>query len=220
MGPRRYVTVGEGILYIGIYVGEAVSGQISTAFRTTGTSWRWALKGVGIFEIGVGVVLRLILWHETPRGKALVQEDLPTCRILYRYLQHISLMRSFWLFTTSAGVRTLAGSVFGYWLYPSSLNIMSNYGNVVGIVGSVAALAGGAITSLFWPRTKLTPLYLVSVGGIFSSVFVLLMVFSRDVAGGAESTGINILYGHGSSVYYCGALVRHGQWASGVNDAI
>lgn len=220
MGSRKYVAAGEGVLYVGIYIGEAISGQISTAFRKTGTSWRWALKGVGIFGIGVGVAVRIILWKEPKRREGLARRDLAALtHTLKHTVVHIAGMHSFWLFTLSSGLRTLSGVVFGYYmpgylqqLYPERENIMSIYGLIVGVVGSVAALSGGGFTSLSWAKTKLTPLYLVSVGGVLSSVFVIIMVFSRDVAGGSASSGIRVLYGSMAAAYITAEL-----WLGPVN---
>lgn len=219
MGPRRYVTTGEGVLYVGIYIGEAISGQISTAFRKTGTSWRWAMKGVGIFGIGVGLAVRVILYREPQRREGLMHGNLGIVspasarRSLKRAIRHVVRMKSFWLFALSAGVRTLSGVVFGYYmpgylqqLYPESVDLMSIYGIIVGAVGSVAALSGGFITSLTWEKTKLTPLYLVSVGGVLSSVFVLMMIFSRDIAGGSADGGKRVLYGSMAAAYITAEL--------------
>ncbi len=67
-------------------------------------------------------------------------------------------------------------------------------------------LSGGLITSLLWDRTKLTPVYLTAFGGMVSSVFVLLMIFSRDIAGGNEERGVVILYGTMSAAYITAEL--------------
>lgn len=85
--------------------------------------------------------------------------------------------------------------------YPSHPELLSRYGIIVGVVGSVSVLFGGLLTALLWNRTKLTPIYLTGIGGMISSIFVLLMVFSRDIAGGSENRGIVILYGTMSAAY-------------------
>ena len=90
--------------------------------------------------------------------------------------------------------------------YPSHPELFSRYGIIVGVVGSVAVLSGGLLTSVLWSRTKLTPLYLTGVGGMVSSLFVVLMIFSRDVAGGEEDAGIGILYGVMSAAYLTAEL--------------
>lgn len=102
----------------------------------------------------------------------------------------------------------LSGNVFGYYMptylsntYPSHPELLSRYGIIVGGVGSVSVLSGGLLTASLWNRTKLTPIYLTGVGGMISSIFVLLMIFSRDIAGGSEDRGIVILYGTMSAAY-------------------
>jgi len=117
-------------------------------------------------------------------------------------------MRSFTLLVLSAGMRQLGGNVFGYYmpgyltnLYPSRANLLSRYGIIVGTVGTASVLSGGIITSLLWHKTKLTPVYLTAIGGMISSLFVLLMIFSKDIANGNEGKGIAILYGVMSVAY-------------------
>ena len=131
-------------------------------------------------------------------------------------------MRSFWLLVLSASFRQLSGNVFGYYmptylstLYPSHGDLLSRYGIIVGVVGSVAVLLGGILTSFFWQRTKLLSLYLTGVGGMVSSVFVLLMVFSSRIAGGNENNGVRILYGTMSAAYLTAEL-----WLGAINSLI
>ena len=90
--------------------------------------------------------------------------------------------------------------------YPSHPEILSRYGIIVGVVGTVAVLTGGVVTALLWDRTKLTPLYLTGIGGMISSVFVLLMIYSREIASGDEDRGIKILYGVMSVAYLTAEL--------------
>jgi MFS family permease len=241
IGPRRFVSTGEGILYVGIYVGEAVSGQISTVFRRTGTSWRWALKGIGVFGIGLAIVIRLVMWTEPPRREAIARSlagetegegvevgdqgeiGHPMSTASFRNtLDYVVSMKSFWLYTLSAGVRTLSGVVFGYYMpgylqqqYPDVENLTSNYGIIVGVVGSATALSGGLITSALWNKTRLTPLYLVSIGGVLSSIFVILMVFSQRLAGGNEWAGVRVLYGTLAAAYVTAEL-----WLGPVNGLL
>jgi MFS family permease len=229
----RNVFIGESVLYIGVYVGEAISGQIASAFTETGTSWRIALRAIGITGIVVAVLLRLVL-REPARRESLVQITarqhgdnnrdshlgdipLPTPGVsklhaaksdLLATLSYILRMNSFWLLVLSAGLRQLSGGVFGYYMpsylastYSSHTELYSRYGIIVGVVGSVAVLSGGILTSVLWPRTKLTPLYLTGTGGMISSLFVLLMIFSRDIAGGSQDRGIKILYAVMSLAY-------------------
>jgi MFS family permease len=235
----RNVFIGESILYVGVYIGEAISGQIATAFTETGTSWRIALRAIGITGCVVAVLLRLIL-REPKRRESLAQmsarhhnnnnnvdenfADIPphiqgTPRLtaarsdLHATFTYILRMNSFWLLVLSAGFRQLSGNVFGYYMpsylgdtYPSHTEIFSRYGIIVGVVGSVAVRSGGILTSVLWPRTKLTPVYLTGIGGMISSLFVLLMVFSRDIANGSEDRGIKILYGVMSLAYLTAEL--------------
>lgn len=233
----RNVFIGESILYVGVYIGEAISGQIATAFTETGTSWRIALRAIGITGCVVAVLLRIFL-REPKRRASLVQmsredrnnnvsmefADVPThsrgtSRLqaaksdLVATFTYILHMNSFWLLVLSAGFRQLSGNVFGYYMpsylgdtYPSHTEIFSRYGIIVGVVGSVAVLSGGILTSVLWPRTQLTPVYLTGIGGMISALFVLLMVFSRDIAGGSEDRGIKILYGVMSLAYLTAEL--------------
>jgi hypothetical protein len=90
--------------------------------------------------------------------------------------------------------------------YLSHPELYSRYGIIVGAVGSVTVLSGGVLTSLLWPRTKLTPIYLTAIGGMISSLFVLLMIFSRNIANGSEDRGIRILYGVMSLAYLTAEL--------------
>lgn len=100
-------------------------------------------------------------------------------------------------------------------LYPSHPNLLSRYGIIVGVVGSVAVLLGGFLTSALWTRTKLLPLYLTGIGGMLSSLFVLLMVFSRSAAGGSEDNGVPILYGTMTAAYLTAEL-----WLGAMNSLI
>ncbi|KAB2104643.1 hypothetical protein AG0111_0g6452 [Alternaria gaisen] len=233
----RNVFIGESILYVGVYIGEAISGQIATAFTETGTSWRIALRAIGITGCVVAVLLRIFL-REPKRRASLVQmsredhnnnvsmvfADVPTHSRSTSRLQaaksdlvatftYILHMNSFWLLVLSAGFRQLSGNVFGYYMpsylgdtYPSHTEIFSRYGIIVGVVGSVAVLSGGILTSVLWPHTQLTPVYLTGIGGMISALFVLLMVFSRDIADGSEDRGIKILYGVMSLAYLTAEL--------------
>lgn len=100
-------------------------------------------------------------------------------------------------------------------LFPSETELLSRYGIIVGVVGTVALLAGGSITALLWRRTKLTPIYITAIGGMISSIFVLLMVFSRPLASGSESKGVKVLYGTMSMAYLTAEL-----WLGALNALI
>lgn len=256
----RNVFIGESVFYVGVYVGEAVSGQIATSFAQTGTGWQVAMRAIGITGIVVAVLLRLILreptrnhpvWENSGdddppsatdcqgdgqgvsndeqknvKGADLVQhqagnESLDTVEdgagesrkpmflhSITMTLSFLMRLRSIWLLVLSAGMRQLAGNVFGYYMpgylsaeYGSVPDLLSRYGIIVGTVGSASVLAGGLLTSLLWHRTKLTPLYLTSIGGMVSSIFVLLMIFSKQIAEGNEQRGIKILYGSMAAAY-------------------
>jgi MFS family permease len=233
----RNVFIGESVLYVGVYIGEAISGQIATAFTRSGTSWRVALRAIGITGIVVAVLIRFVL-REPKRRKSLIQSEAErewegstdtfsgvpgrdpavsklgaAKRDLVETVSYILRLHSFWLLVLAAGFRQLSGNVFGYYMpsylsttYSSHDEILSRYGIIVGVVGSVAVLSGGILTSVLWPRTKLTPVYLTGIGGMISSLFVLLMIFSRDIADGDQERGIKILYGVMSLAYLTAEL--------------
>lgn len=241
----RNVFLGNSFFYVGVYVGEAVSGQIATAFTETDTSWQVAMRAIGITGIIVSLALRLIL-REPKRRKSLVQDGEGIARDgelmpgagnavhvrdrsfkavktdIYATLQYILHMRSFWLLLLSSSFRLLAGNVFGYYmpgylstLYPNTSNLLSRYGIIVGTVGTATVLLGGLLTSLFWHRTKLMPIYLTAIGGMVSSIFVLLMVFSRAISDDNEERGVHTLYG-----VMCGAYLTAELWLGCLNALI
>ena len=222
-----------------MYVGEAVSAQIAVAFARTNTSWSTALIAIGIVGIVVALFVRLCV-REPRRQTSLVnssyvnhlgkhsntwstKQKLVQARSDIAATFHYLLrMRAFWLLTLSAAFRQLGGNVFGYYmptylstLYPSHSNLLSRYGIIVGVVGSVAVLLGGLLTSIFWTRTKMLPLYLTGIGGMISSIFVWLMVFSRSAAGGDEDKGVSILYGVMTIAYLTAEL-----WLGALNSLI
>ena len=222
-----------------MYIGEAVSGQIAVAFARTNTPWNRALIAIGIVGVVVAVFVRLLV-QEPPRQTSLVRIGYPNqigahdskvgmrtkltnARAdLSATFTYLIRMRSFWLLTLSASFRQLSGNVFGYYmptylstLYPSHANLLSRYGIIVGVVGSVAVLSGGLLTSIFWKRTKLLPLYLTAIGGMVSSIFVLLMLFSRTISVDGEDSGIKILYGTMSVAYLTAEL-----WLGAINSII
>ena len=225
----RNAFFGSSVFYVGVYIGEAISGQIATAFTSTGTSWQVAMRAIGITGIVIAVLLRLVL-REPKRRKSLYwDKDNESCEpeedagepialnakgrpnikaIIFKTAVHLVRMRSFWLLVLSSGLRQLGGVVFGYYMpgylssiYPEQTNLLSRYGIIVGTVGSVSVLSGGLLTSMLWHKTKLTPLYLTAIGGMLSSIFVLLMVFSRDIAGDSGPKGKAILYATMSVAY-------------------
>lgn len=234
-GTERFYSV----LYVGVYIGEAVSGQIAVAFTRSHTPWNTALIAIGIAGIVIAILVRILV-REPPRQSALVRSSLvdhlgehqdPAHRqskvahavaglkATWGYVAH---MRSFWILVLSASFRQLSGNVFGYYmptylstLYATHPNLLSRYGIIVGVVGSVAVLLGGLLTSASWKKTKLLPLYLTGIGGMVSSVFVLLMVFSKSVAQGNDDRGVRILYGTMSAAYLTAEL-----WLGAMNSLI
>jgi len=98
-------------------------------------------------------------------------------------------------------------------IYPSETDLLSIYGIIVGSVGSVAVICGGLLSAYLVPKTIMTPIYITSIGGLISSVFVILMVLSRSIAGQDETKGVKILYGV-ESCAYASAELWLGAWAS------
>jgi hypothetical protein len=215
---------------VGVYVGEAVSGQIVTAFNKTGTPWNAALRAIGIVGMVLAVITRLLLREPERRSSIVplsgisnasisVPPERRTWKLAHAKKQiaasvsHIVCMRSFWLLTLSAGARQFSGNVFGYYMpsylsstYPSKINLLSRYGIIVGVVGSVAVIAGGLICSSAGKWRALMPLYLTGIGGMISSIFVILIIFSRSLANDDESRGARILYGVMSAAYLTAEL--------------
>ena len=216
-----------------VYVGEAVSGQIATAFDKTGTPWNEALNAIGIVGMVVAVLTRLIM-REPPRRAPVVPlarvtdptiapSASPTERKHWKTahaktqflasLSHVMRLKSFWLLTLSSGARQFSGNVFGWYMpgyltsiYPSEPNLLSNYGIIVGAVGSVTVVLGGVICSASGKNRAAVALYLTGIGGMISSAFVILMVFSRSVAGGSQANGVRVLYGVMSAAYLTAEL--------------
>ena len=79
----------------------------------------------------------------------------------------------------------------------------------------MAVLLGGLLSSFLWRKTKLLSLYLTGAGGMISSVFVLLMMFSLEIARGDEKNGVKILYGAMSAAYLTAEL-----WLGAVNSLV
>ncbi len=61
----------RSLFYVGVYVGEAVSGQIATAFNKTNTPWNEALRAVGIVGMVLALITRCIL-REPKRRTAII----------------------------------------------------------------------------------------------------------------------------------------------------
>ncbi|KAI9728225.1 MAG: hypothetical protein M1828_004686 [Chrysothrix sp. TS-e1954] len=227
VGQWRYVFISESCFYVGVYIGEAVSGQIATAFTKSHQSWRVAMRAIGITGLVVALVVRIIVRDPGRKSKLPIGPDESLTREiislndgressklvaaraeLLETLNYVVRLRSFWLLVLSASFRQLAGNVFGYYMpsylsntYPSQTELLSRYGIIVGVVGTVSVLSGGLLTTLTWSRTKLMPIYLTAIGGMISSIFVLLMIFSKNLANGNEARGTTILYGSMSAAY-------------------
>ena len=233
-GGWRNVFIGESFFYVGVYIGEAISGQLATIFVNNDEGWRIALRAIGITGLVVAVLVRLII-RDQDRIPGLIVDDKIYEQSSLRQshfqaarsrlaitVSYLIRMKSFWLLLLSSSTRQLAGNVFGYYMpgylsntYPDKPQLLSRYGIVVGVVGTVAVLSGGAITSILWPRTKTTPLWITGVGGMISSLFVLVMLFSRNIAGGSQDRGVEILYGSMSAAYLTAEL-----WLGAINGLI
>lgn len=59
--PLYLVPFAESFLYVGVYIGEAVSSRISAVFKASGTSWRVALKAIGITGCVLAVIVGLVV---------------------------------------------------------------------------------------------------------------------------------------------------------------
>jgi hypothetical protein len=66
----------SSVLYVGVYIGEAISAQIATAFTKTDNPRNVALKAIAIVEIVIAVLLRLLV-REPRRQTALVSTTSP-----------------------------------------------------------------------------------------------------------------------------------------------
>lgn len=176
------------------------------------------MRAIGIVGLVVAVLVRIAIREparQTSLGQGVEIFSLEHRRHAHSArrefvatLRYMLRMRSLWLLTVSAGFRQLSGNVFGYYMpgylssiYPSQTNLLSHYGIIVGVVGSVSVVAGGLISSFLLCRTVMTPLYMTAFGGMVSSIFVVLMIFSKAIAEGNEQTGATILYGVMSAAY-------------------
>ena len=222
----------NSLFYVSVYVGEAVSGQIATAFDKTDTPWNEALKAIGIVGMVVALFTRLIM-REPPRRTPLLpllsvsdpilisrtpQPDLKSKLThaktqLLASVSQVMRLRSFWLLTLSSGARQFSGNVFGWYMpgylssiYPSQPNLLSNYGIIVGAVGSVTVVLGGLISSASGRHRASKALYLTGCGGMISALFVILMVFSLNVANGDQNGGVKTLYAMMSLAYLTAEL--------------
>lgn len=224
--------IASSVFYMGVFLGEAISGQISSAFSHTGRSWRVALRAMGITAIVVAVILRLVL-REPKRRENLYQcshivvssaklysdEAIPEAgsrgtqswHLFKSTVTYLMRMHSFGMLVLSTSLRFLGAVVYGYYMpgyvasiYPEEPELLSHYGIIVGVVGCVTVVSGGLLTSYLWPRTKWTPVWLTIIGGVLSGLFVILMVFSRHLAHGDRAYGLSIFYGSMVASYITG----------------
>ena len=210
-----------------MYVGEAVSGQIATAFSNTNTPWNEALKAIGIVGVVIAVLIRVVLKEPLRRSNIIAIDDAERVIVeasrrsrfakasteFTASLKHIFRMRSLWLLTLSSGARQFSGNVFGYYMpsyltsvYPDQANLLSHYGIIVGVVGSVAVIAGGFVSSYLSRRIVSVPLHITAIGGMISAPFVICMVLSRQLAGGNQSYGVHVLFGTMTAAYITAEL--------------
>ena len=218
------------LFYVSVYVGEAVSGQIATAFHKTSTPWNVAMRAIGITGMVLAVITRLIIreprrrcaiMYESETADPVIFESSPRIsskltlaqRQLKASISQVIRMRSFWILTLSSGARQFSGNVFGWYMpsyltsiYPKQTELLSHYGIIVGVVGSVAVVMGGLICSVSGKSRTSVGLLLAAVGGMISAGFVIVMVFSLNLAGGNQSQGTTILYGSMSTAYITAEL--------------
>lgn len=170
----RNAFLGTSVLYVGVYVGEAVSGQIANAFVNTDTSWQVAMRAIGITGIVVAVLLRLLL-REPPRRQSIAAvlrqgdtssncengtdefavgsvpafrhrlRSLRTAKLdLFNTVEYIMRMRSFWLLVLSAAMRQLGGNVFGYYMPGYLSALYPNTPNLLSRYGLIVGTVGSA----------------------------------------------------------------------------
>lgn len=65
--PIRFIPLAESLLYVGVYIGEAISARISAVFKDEGKTWRLAFRAIGITGVVVAVVT--ILFIREPRNR-------------------------------------------------------------------------------------------------------------------------------------------------------
>lgn len=224
--------IASSVFYMGVFLGEATSAQISSAFSYTGTSWRVALRAMGIVAIVVAVMMRLVLREPKRRGnlyqcsrvvvssaeaygdEVILEAGSKRARswcLFKGTVIYLLQMHSFGMLVLSTSLRFLGAVVYGYYMpgyvasiYPEEPDVLSHYGIIVGVVGCVTVVSGGLLTSYLWPRTKWTPVWLAIIGGVLSGLFVILMVFSRHLADGDRANGLSIFYGSMVASYVTG----------------
>ena len=119
------------LFYVGVYLGEAVSGQIATAFDATGTPWNKAMIAIGITGIVLAILTRIVLREPIRRVSVMApvqcfdpsicaggsQSNRKIAHAKRQFLASVSQivrMRSFWILALSSGARQFSGNVFGF----------------------------------------------------------------------------------------------------------
>ncbi|ORX35091.1 major facilitator superfamily domain-containing protein [Kockovaella imperatae] len=218
--PARFVGIGESVLYVGVYIGEAISSRISSVFIEQDKSWRLAFRAIGITGLVLAVATRLIvrepqnkrriiLGHAQSPGRHLIA----SISEVWQTARYIMALESFWIITFSCAWRQFAGNIFGYYLptllqlqYPDQVAYeVATYGTIVGAVGSTACMTGGILTSFLSPRYPNIALHLTAWGGAISWPFVVTLTFSRTLASTPEG-GLRILFGCLSAAYITAEL--------------
>jgi len=70
--PLRFVPLAESLLYVGVYVGEAISARISAVFKDEGKTWRLAFKAIGITGVVIAVVTVAFIREPRNRRKVIL----------------------------------------------------------------------------------------------------------------------------------------------------
>ena len=121
--PPRLIPLAESILYVGVYVGEAISARISSVFITTGQSWRTAFRAIGITGFVIGILTRVMIRKVTNRRRITLAHEFTGTGggkwfrgglagvEVWESFKYMMSLRSFWLITLSSSMRQLGGNV-------------------------------------------------------------------------------------------------------------
>ena len=60
------------MLYVGVYIGEAISARISAVFKDEGKTWRLAFKAIGITGVVIAVLTIAVIREPKNRRKILL----------------------------------------------------------------------------------------------------------------------------------------------------
>ncbi|GFZ44400.1 hypothetical protein JCM24511_02122 [Saitozyma sp. JCM 24511] len=172
---ERHVPLAESMLYVGVYIGEAISARISSVFRSDGKTWRLAFKAIGITGLVIAVLSRLIVLEPRNRRRLILGHNASE---VWQSLRYMMGLRSFWLITISTSLRQLAGNL----QYPEDVSyLVATYGTIVA-------------------------LHITAWGGLISWPFVVVVTFSRKLAGGSASVGLRILFANLACAYITAEL--------------